>query len=82
MAFEPEGTGLISHISTVHTHINLIGLVLFMIAGVGYHLSPVFSGTKLYSMRLGVIHFYLSNIALSGFLMSMLMEEIFLQENI
>ncbi len=52
----------------VHGHLILFGCVMMLIFGVAYHILPRFSGKQLYSTRLAVVHFWLSNIGLIGML--------------
>ena len=58
---------------TIHVHLNLIGFVMLLIAGVGYHLLPVFAGRKLYSIPLALAHFVLAQLALVGFSLALLL---------
>lgn len=58
---------------TIHVHLNLVGFVMLLIAGVGYHLLPVFAGRKLYSIPLALAHFALAQIALVGFSLASLL---------
>lgn len=57
-----------------HMHMNLLGFVAMMIAGVGYHVLPRFFGHPLYSKKLGGAHWWLSNVGLAlmvtGFFMA------------
>ncbi|MFQ6034001.1 MAG: cbb3-type cytochrome c oxidase subunit I [Candidatus Bipolaricaulia bacterium] len=57
---------------TIHVHLNLIGFVMLLIAGVGYHLFPVFAGGELYSVPLALAHFVLAQVALVGFSLALL----------
>lgn len=52
----------------VHSHLMMLGWVSMMIYGVGYHILPRFAGKLLKSRMLGEVHFWLSNIGLSGML--------------
>jgi cbb3-type cytochrome oxidase subunit 1 len=57
---------------TIHVHLNLVGFVMLLIAGVGYHLLPVFAGGKLHSIPLALVHFVLAQLALVGFSLALL----------
>lgn len=48
-----------------HLHMNLLGFVTMMIAGVGYHVFPRFVGQPLHSARLAVTHLVLANLGLA-----------------
>jgi len=61
-----------SALRTIHAHLNLIGFVMLMIAGVGYHLLPVFVGGKLHSVPLALAHFVLAQLGLLGFSLALL----------
>ncbi len=58
-----------------HLHMLLLGFVAMMIAGVAYHVLPRFAAQLLYSPRLAVVHWWLSNVGLvvlaSGFVVRM-----------
>jgi hypothetical protein len=54
----------------VHTHLNLVGFVIFTIFGVAYHILPRFRGRPLCSERLAWGQFWLANIGLVGLLVS------------
>jgi len=56
----------IPFLGRVHTHLNLVGFVSFMIFGVGYHILPRFTGRPLYSAKLARLHLWLANIGLIG----------------
>lgn len=56
----------------IHLHLNLVGFVMLMIAGVGYHLLPVFVGGRLYSTSLALAHFILAQLGLIGFSLALL----------
>lgn len=47
-----------------HLHALLLGFVMMMIAGVGYHVIPRFSMTALHSPRLARIHLLIANAGL------------------
>ncbi|MDQ6827696.1 MAG: hypothetical protein M3081_02390 [Gemmatimonadota bacterium] len=50
-----------------HVHMNLIGFVGMMIAGVAYHVVPRFTGHPLHSRRLAGAHWWLANVGLAIF---------------
>ncbi len=50
----------------VHTHLNLVGFVMFAIFGIGYHILPRFRGNPLHSERMAWVQFWLANIGLVG----------------
>ena len=52
----------------VHSHLNLVGFVIFIIFGVAYHILPRFRGRPLYSEKLAWWQFWLANLGLVGLL--------------
>lgn len=52
----------------VHTHLNLVGFVMFSIFGVGYHILPRFRGNPLHSESLAWWQLWIANIGLVGML--------------
>ena len=66
MVIAPDKTRLV----TVHTHLNLVGFVIFSIFGVGYHILPRFRGRPLYSEGLAWQQFWVANVGLMGFLVT------------
>ena len=48
-----------------HLHMNLLGFVTMMIAGVGYHVFPRFVGQPLHSPRIAATHLVMSNLGLA-----------------
>lgn len=44
-----------------HAHMNLLGFVVMMVSGVGYHVLPRFTGHPLHSPRLAGWHWWLAN---------------------
>src|SRR6185503_6831145 len=48
-----------------HLHMNLLGFVTMMIYGVAYHVMPRFTGHPLYSPRLAMAQWWLSNAGLA-----------------
>ena len=63
----PETRGL----KLVHTHLNLIGFILFTIFGIAYHILPRFRGNPLHSEKLAWWQFWLANVGLVGLLVSL-----------
>ncbi len=49
----------------VHLHMLLLGFVMMMIAGVGYHVFPRFAATPLHSTRLAELHLIAANLGLA-----------------
>ena len=52
----------------VHTHLNLVGFLTFLVFGVGYHILPRFRGNPLHSEKLAWWQFWLANVGLVGLL--------------
>jgi len=52
----------------VHTHLNLVGFVMFAIFGIGYHILPRFRGNPLHSEGMAWVQFWLANVGLVGLL--------------
>ena len=50
-----------------HTHLMLLGWMSMMIYGVGYHILPRFNGNPVAFPKLAIIHFWVANVALIGF---------------
>ena len=53
-------------ITSAHAHVNLLGAVMMLIFGVGYHILPRFSGRPLYSEGIASVQLWLSAIGLAG----------------
>lgn len=51
---------------TAHLHAMLLGFIAMMIFGVGYHVLPRFSGSKLRSRGAAAFHVWSANIGLAG----------------
>jgi cytochrome c oxidase cbb3-type subunit 1 len=51
----------------MHVHLMMLGWMSMMIYGVGYHIIPRFNGNPVAFPRLAIIHFWLANVALVGF---------------
>ena len=60
--------------TTAHAHLNLVGFVMMLIYGVGYHILPRFSGKPLYSQSIAKIHFFLANLGLIGMVTTFILE--------
>lgn len=56
-------------LSTVHAHLNLVGFVMFLIFGVGYHILPRFRGRPLHSEKLAWAQFWTANVGLAGMML-------------
>ena len=56
--------------SFMHSHFALIGWVSFMLFGLAYESIPRYTSRALYSKKLGIIQFWLANIALIGLSLS------------
>lgn len=67
MVVAPDKTKLVS----IHTHLNVVGFVIFTIFGVGYHILPRFRGRPLYSEGLAWQQFWVANIGMIGFLVTL-----------
>jgi len=54
--------------SAIHTHLNLVGFVCFLIFGVAYKMMPTmfFGKVSVWSLPLARIHFYVANIGIVG----------------
>ena len=50
----------------VHAHINLVGFVVFLIFGIGYHILPRFRGRPLHSEKLAWFQLWVANVGLLG----------------
>lgn len=50
-----------------HVHLMLLGWMSMMIYGVGYHILPRFNGNPVAFPKLTIVHFWLANVALVGF---------------
>ncbi len=55
-----------SLITSAHAHINLLGGVMMLIFGVGYHILPRFSGRPLFSEGIARVQLWLSGAGLIG----------------
>ncbi|MBI2858182.1 MAG: cbb3-type cytochrome c oxidase subunit I [Chloroflexi bacterium] len=54
----------------LHVHSNLVGFVIFLIFGVGYHILPRFRGRPLHSEKLAWFQLWMANLGLAGLLIS------------
>lgn len=50
-----------------HVHLMMLGWMAMMVYGVGYHILPRFNGNPVAFPTLAVVHFFVANIALVGF---------------
>ena len=57
---------VIERLRFVHIHINLLGFMTMMIAGVAYHVIPRFAGRSMHWVEGIKYHYYLHNIGLLG----------------
>ncbi len=53
-----------------HVHLMLLGWMSMMIYGVGYHILPRFNGNPVAFPKLAIVHFWVANIGLVGFVSS------------
>jgi len=63
MSWEPL---IIGRLRFIHIHLNLLGFMTMMIAGVAYHVVPRFSGRSMHWVEGIKYHYYLHNIGLLG----------------
>ena len=59
-------------ITSAHAHINLLGAVMMLIFGVGYHILPRFSGRPLHNEGLSTVQLWLNIIGLVGMFIALL----------
>ncbi|MFA6001097.1 MAG: cbb3-type cytochrome c oxidase subunit I [Thermoleophilia bacterium] len=59
-------------ITSAHTHINLLGAVMMLIFGVGYHILPRFSGRPLHNEGASTVQLWMNVIGLAGMFISLL----------
>ena len=59
-------------ITSAHAHINLLGAVMMLIFGVGYHILPRFSGRPLHNEGLSTVQLWINIIGLVGMFVSLL----------
>ncbi len=50
-----------------HVHLMLLGWMSMMVYGVGYHILPRFNGNPVAFPTMAVVHFFVANVALVGF---------------
>ena len=50
-----------------HVHLMLLGWMSMMVYGVGYHILPRFNGNPVAFPKLAIVHFFVANVALVGF---------------
>ncbi|MBE0428457.1 MAG: cbb3-type cytochrome c oxidase subunit I [Thermoleophilia bacterium] len=60
------------YITSAHAHVTLLGAVMMLIFGVGYHILPRFSGRPLYSEKMSDVQLWLNIIGLAGMFVSLL----------
>lgn len=56
--------------SFMHSHFGMLGWLSFMVFGICYQIVPRYSGRRLFSEKLSLIHFWLANIGLVGLTLS------------
>ena len=56
--------------SFMHSHFGMLGWLSFMVFGICYQIVPRYSGRRLFSEKLPLIHFWLANIGLVGLALS------------
>lgn len=59
-------------LTSAHAHVNLLGAVMMLIFGVGYHILPRFSGRPLYSEKMADVQLWLNIIGLAGMTVSLI----------
>jgi len=59
------------YITSAHAHVNLLGAVMMLIFGVGYHILPRFSGRPLHNEGLSTVQLWLNIIGLAGMFVSL-----------
>ena len=57
---------IIERLRFIHIHINLLGFMTMMIAGVAYHVIPRFAGRSMHWVEGIKYHYYLHNVGLLG----------------
>ena len=57
---------IIERLRFIHIHINLLGFMVMMIAGVAYHVVPRFAGRSMHWVEGIKYHYYLHNVGLLG----------------
>ena len=58
------------YLVSAHGHVNLLGAVMMLIFGVGYHILPRFSGRPLFSEKMANVQLWLNIIGLAGIVVS------------
>lgn len=53
-------------LTSAHAHVNLLGGVMMLIFGVGYHILPRFSGRPLWNEGLSTVQLWLNIVGLAG----------------
>ncbi len=54
------------YVTSAHAHVNLLGTVMMLIFGVGYHILPRFSGRPLYSEGIARVQLWINISGLAG----------------
>lgn len=60
------------YLISAHAHVNLLGAVMMLIFGVGYHILPRFSGRPLHNEGLSTVQLWINVTGLAGMFMALL----------
>jgi len=60
------------YITSAHAHVNLLGAVMMLIFGVGYHILPRFSGRPLHNEAASTVQLWMNLTGLVGMFVSLL----------
>jgi cytochrome c oxidase cbb3-type subunit 1 len=60
------------YITSAHAHVNLLGAVMMLIFGVGYHILPRFSGRPLHNEGLSTVQLWMNVTGLVGMFVALL----------
>ena len=60
------------YVTSAHAHVNLLGAVMMLIFGVGYHILPRFSGRQLHSEGLATVQLWVNITGLVGMFVTLL----------
>lgn len=60
------------YITSAHAHVNLLGAVMMLIFGVGYHILPRFSGRPLHNEAMSTVQLWLNIAGLAGMFVTLL----------
>ena len=59
-------------LTSAHAHVNLLGAVMMLIFGVGYHILPRFSGRPLWNERMADVQLWLNVVGLVGMFVALI----------